>query len=75
MVIIMKKLTESELQFIILRVLENAREEASDDDVSDFSKGKRLAYYEVLDTVKNELEAHDVDVSEYGLDATLETLL
>lgn len=71
----MNKLTESELEFIVSRVLENAKDAAETSDNSPFSDGKKLAYYEILDTIKNELIARDVDVKSFGLDGVLEKLL
>ena len=44
-------------------------------DNSDFENGRRLAYYEMLDTIKNELILRDVDISKYGLNINLEELL
>lgn len=40
-----------------------------------FYQGKQLAYYEMIDTIKNELEAHNQDLKEYGLDFDLEDKL
>lgn len=69
-----KQLTSSELEFIISRVLGNA-EDASKEEKSDFTDGKKLAYYEILDTIKNELEVREVDISHFGLDKVLEKLI
>ena len=41
-------------------------------DRSEFTMGRRLAYYEILDTIKNELIAHEQDLGEFGLDFNLE---
>lgn len=71
----MNKLSVSELEFIVSRVLNNANEALSSKDNSDFAQGKRLAYYEILDTIKNELEVREIDTKDFGLDITLETLL
>ncbi|MEE0873202.1 MAG: transposase [Ruminococcus sp.] len=68
-------LSESELEFIISKVLKNAMGAFREDDRSDFSNGRRLAYYEVLDTIKNELIIREIDVSRFGLDINLESLL
>lgn len=68
-------MNESEIKYIIARVIENANEardeskEAPDDE---FYKGKKLAYYEILDTLKNELKARGQDLKEFGLDVNLE---
>ncbi|MBQ4640652.1 MAG: transposase [Clostridia bacterium] len=59
------------MKYIISRVIDNA----NDDDLQDrseFTMGRRLAYYEILDTIKNELIVHEQDLKEYGLDFNLE---
>lgn len=68
-------LSESELEFIVSRVLKNAMDAFREYDRSDFSNGRRLAYYELLDTIKNELIIREIDVSRFGLDINLESLL
>ncbi len=72
-----KQLTQAELEFIISRVLKNAEEtsEESKKDNSEFMEGKKLAYYEVLDTIKNELIVRDVDLKPFGLNSILENLI
>lgn len=67
-------LNEETIKYIIARVLSNANDTLKDDDKSDFTNGKRLAYYEVLDTIKNELEVREQDLKEFGLDVNLEDL-
>lgn len=62
---------ESTIKYIIARVIDNA----SDDDPKDrseFTLGRRLAYYEILDTIKNELIVNEQDLKEFGLDFNLE---
>lgn len=71
----MNKLTTSELEFIISRVLDNAKDTSLSKDNSEFAQGKKLAYYEILDTIKNELEVREIDTKDFGLDITLESLL
>lgn len=71
----MHSLTESELDFIVSRILSNANKAFQENDNSDFENGRRLAYYEMLDTIKNELILRDVDISKYGLNINLEELL
>lgn len=71
----MRNLTNSELEFIVERVLSNAKEAFDDKDNSDFTNGKKLAYYEILDTIKNELINRDIDISAFRLDIDLEKLL
>ena len=69
------QLTTSELEYIISRVLTNANDALTDADNSEFSSGKKTAYYEILDTIKNELIARDIDVKPFGLDIPLEKFL
>lgn len=71
----MNKLSTSELEFIVSRVLENAKNAADNNDKSEFEQGKKLAYYEILDTIKNELIVRDIELKEFGLDMMLESLL
>lgn len=62
---------ESTIKYIIARVIDNA----SDDDPKDrseFTLGRRLAYYEILDTIKNELIVNEQELKEFGLDFNLE---
>jgi len=71
----MNELGNESMKFILSRVLENANdtiEELNENKDDDFYKGKRLAYYEVLDTIKSELEARGQDLKEFGLDIDLE---
>lgn len=68
-------MTESELKYIIERVLDNAKDaltEARENPKDDFYSGKRLAYYEVLDTIKNELIVRADNLKEFGLDVDLD---
>lgn len=69
-----KILTESELEFIVSRVIKNAME-ASEEEKSDFTDGKKLAYYEILDTIKNELEIREIETDKFGLNIVLEKLI
>ena len=70
-------LTESELEFIISRVIKNAEDavEESKNNNSAFLDGKKLAYYEILDTIRNELVVREIDLKRFGLDIVLEELL
>ena len=67
-------LTKEGLAYIVSRILDNAKDtfEESKTDKSDFIDGKKLAYYEMLDTIKNELIVRDVDLETFGLDINLE---
>lgn len=74
----MSNLTAERLKFIIARVIDNANdaiEESKADSDDAFIDGKKTAYYEVLDTIKNELDVSEQDLKEYGLNFTLEELL
>jgi hypothetical protein len=65
-----KSLTESEIEYIITRVLKNATDTLAETERSKdpFDDGKRQAYYEIL-------TARDINVKKYGLDINLEKLL
>lgn len=66
---------ETVINFIVARVIENAHEarnEAKQNESDDFYKGRKLAYYEILDTIKNELIAREQDIEEFGLNINLE---
>lgn len=68
-------MNDSAIKFIISRVIENANEaleEAKANKNDDFYKGRKLAYYEILDTIKNELDISDQDLKDFGLDIDLE---
>ena len=74
----MQTLTNDQLAYIIERVLTNAIEatEAAKASAHDaFKDGRALAYYEALDTIKNELEICDMDTGNLGLGVNLEVLL
>ena len=60
-------MNDDTIKYIISRLVENAKE-ALEDGNDDFAKGKRLAYYEMLDVIQNELELKDQDMKEFGLD-------
>ena len=71
----MRKMNEAEIKYIIARVLSNANdtmEEVRENNGDPFYSGKSLAYYEVLDTIRNELSARGQDLKEFGLDINLE---
>ena len=64
-------MNEDTIKYIISRLIEKANE-ALKDNSDDFAKGKRLAYYEMLDTIRNELELKEQDLKEFELDINLE---
>lgn len=70
-----KPLSEETLKYIIGRLVENANDAVaeSENDKSDLlSQGRRLAYYEMLDILKSELDVREQDLAELGLDINLE---
>ena len=69
-------MTEQLLKYILFRIQERAREAARESDAAGrlFRQGRRLAFYEVLDMLRSELDAHEVDVAGLGLE-DIETLI
>lgn len=68
-------MNEATIKFIISRVFENAKdaaEEAKQNKDDDFYRGRMMAYYEILDTIKNEMDVREADLQELGLDINLE---
>ena len=68
-------LTPAAIKFIIARVFDNANDafkEAKINNKDEFYQGRIQAYYEILNTIKNELIGHDQDLKEFGLDENLE---
>lgn len=63
------------IKFIISRVIDNANDavsEANSNKDDAFYKGRKLAYYEIIDTIKNELTAREQNLKDFGLDIDLE---
>lgn len=70
-----KNLTEESIKYIISRLVERtdeAMQEYQKDKNNDFESGRSLAYYEMLDILKTELDLHEQDLKEFGLDINLE---
>lgn len=70
-------MTEETIKHIIARVIDNANdalEEERKNKNDAFYKGKKLAYYEILDTIKNDLDIDDQDLKTFGLDVNLEKM-
>ena len=68
-------LTPEAIKYIVARMLDNANDaikEARENKNNEFYQGRKFAYYEMLDTIKNELFVHDQDLKEFGLDENLE---
>ena len=71
-------MNDAVFKFIISRIAEKAKsaiEEANNNSNQDYWEGRKFAYYEVLDTVKSELDIRDEDLSEFGIDFDLESSL
>ena len=72
------KITAEGLACIVERLVLNAKE-AHDESVKDnndlFKQGRRLAYYEMLDMLKTELEMQDADLREFGLDIDVDAFM
>ena len=66
------------LKCIIGRLIVNAKE-AHDESIEDrddlFKQGRRLAYFEMLDMLKTEMEVRDADLREYGLDIDVDAFM
>ena len=59
----------------IISLLIQETEDANTDylnDKTEYNSGYSLACYCILDTIKNELSANDIDLSKFGLDIDLE---
>lgn len=69
-------MSEAAIEYILSRIVEKANDsvEESEENNDDFNKGRKLAYYEILDTIKNELLARDKDLKDFGLDIDLEKI-
>lgn len=70
-----KNLDEETLKYIIARLVERADEamqEYLNDKDNDFKNGRSLAYYEMLDILRTELDFSEQDLNEFGLDFDLE---
>ena len=70
-------MTEETIKHIIARVIDNANdalEEERKNKNDAFYKGKKLAYYAILDTIKNDLDIDDQDLKAFGLDVNLEKM-
>lgn len=67
-------MTVESYKYILARILERAFEsiEEAKENNSDFDNGRKLAYYEVADIIKNELLVRDADLKKFGLDMDLE---
>ncbi len=70
-------LSKDGIAYIVSRIIDYAVDtmrECEKDPKNVFYQGKRLAYTEVLDVIKNELIVHNEDIKEYGLDFDIENM-
>lgn len=68
-------LTREGIKYMVARLIENANEaseESKENKNNAFFAGRKLAYYEMLDILKTELDVRDQDLKEFGLDIDLE---
>lgn len=68
-------LTKEGIKYMIARLLENANEaveESKRDKDNPYCAGRKVAYYEMLDILRTELDIRDQDLKEFGLDIDLE---
>lgn len=62
----------------VLRLIDNANDAVNEarqhkgQTGSEYYEARKLAYYEVLDTIKNDLIIADLDPADYGLGVDLE---
>lgn len=73
----MKKtnLNDETVRYLIARLIERADEatqEYQKDRSNKFESGRSMAYYEMLDILKTELDLNGQDLKDYGLDVDLE---
>lgn len=74
----MSNLTSEQVEYLIQRLLDNAayakkqRDEDNSDENNQYYAGLMQGYYEMLDTLKNQLVIDDQDLKEFGLDINLE---
>lgn len=68
-------LSRESIKYIVARLLDNANDAAEEyrgDKGNKFLAGRKLAYYEMLDILRTELDVRDEDLKEFGLDIDLE---
>ena len=63
-----KKLSAAEMRYVIYRVVKNGYGSIDDakDDPCEFNQGRKMAYYEVLDTIYNQLDIYEQDTKNFG---------
>lgn len=74
----MFELSQEAMNRMIRRLIDNAKdaiEEANDNKNDDFYEGKKAAYYEMLDSLKNDLKIENADIEKFGLDIDLDVMI
>lgn len=72
-----KNLSNEALKYIIARLVDNANEAVTESEADKdnlFKSGRRLAYYEMLDILKSEIDARDFDLKEFGLNIDVDQI-
>lgn len=67
-------MNDEKIKFIFECILEDAAEVIKLPR-NEFNDAKRLSYYEILNTIKNQMEIDDIDPNDYGLGFNLENIL
>ena len=62
-------MSEELMKYIIGTLIERAA--TLKDDKTTLAEGRRFAYYEMLDIIKNRIEIYGEDTKDYGLDFDL----
>lgn len=63
------------MKYIVSRLAENAVSASEGDRSSPFDQGRRLAYYEMLDIIKTELEVRDLNISDFGVNFDVDSIV
>lgn len=63
-----KKISKAEMKYVIGSVIKYAYESIEDEkaEPTDFNKGRRLAYHEVLETIYNQLNIYKQNPKDFG---------
>ena len=63
-----KKMSAAEMKYVIYRVIKNGYNSIDDakKDPCEFNRGRKMAYYEVLDTIYNQLDVYEQDTKNFG---------
>ena len=69
-----RPLEQAEIEHIIARVVKNANDSVTEarEMPCEFNAGRKQAYFEVLDTIKNELLFREQNLQNYGYEKNWE---